>query len=756
MKHILTLLAGLTLTLLAGAQNGTLDITLREAANGKAIYGANIKMNLNGDTTAVRLVSDISGKALASLKPGTYSVSANLSPEFYGNTRKSVVIKSGETLPLTIWLTRRAEVSVMTDSTRVVNFTSTREAEYSKADVAYDIVEEAPEPVGDKTIYRTGEGKGAGAAPGASGGTDGLFSGTPGLVVTTTSGATTTSGSSSYSWTPASGESKKTEVHRSTAYKVTTMDASPAYDAKATKARYKEKSFADEVRIVGRKDGDEEAEKSPALAEAAAPTPTVSAGILTAGEINDFGKWKLWKDITADQLKSYTRIWGITPQSRYTVQVTSQDAKPIVDATVEMRTKGKTIWTARTDNTGKAELWAGMYGDSTISKEKFEARITYKGQTQTIDNLKKFHDGINTLQMRVNCDQPEVADIVFMVDATSSMSDEITYLQAELNDVIEKEKKKHKDIKFNLGSVFYRDLTDEYVTKKSDLSPDISKTIKFIGEQKAGGGGDFPEAADSAFVECINNLKWSENARTRILFMVLDAPPHANPDNLKRMQDMSQKAAKLGIRIVPVAASGIDKSTEYLMRTLALATNGTYVFLTDHSGVGNHHIEPTTDKYEVEKLNDVLLRVIDTYSNVPKCDEPIATRQPGKDTLIVVRPDTVHKVNPQVTRIDTSNIDTNNTKLTMVDTAQHTPDVVTFRCYPNPTNGPLTIELEEGMKEIYLADISGKLLRRYEINGERKLEIDIGEYSTGIYYVQCPWRNDKWLTGKIVLVHETR
>jgi hypothetical protein len=336
------------------------------------------------------------------------------------------------------------------------------------------------------------------------------------------------------------------------------------------------------------------------------------------------------------------------------------------------------------------------------------------------------------------------------------MADEISYLQAELEDVITKEQKKHKDIKFNLGSVFYKDLTDDYVTKKSDLSSDISKTISFIGAQSAGGGGDFPEAADSAFAVCLNDLKWSSDARTRILFMVLDAPPHSTPATLKRMPLLSQTAAKMGIRIVPVAASGIDKSTEYLMRTLALATNGTYVFLTDHSGIGNHHIEPTTDKYDVEKLNDVLLRVIDTYSNVPKCDEPIAVRQPGKDTLIVVRPDTAHKVNPQLTRIDTSKIDTGNTRLALVDTAQHTPDVVTFRCYPNPTNGPLTIELEEGMKEIYLADISGKLLRRFEINGERKLEIDIGEYSTGIYYIQCPWKNDKWLTGKIVLVHETR
>ncbi len=69
-------------------------------------------------------------------------------------------------------------------------------------------------------------------------------------------------------------------------------------------------------------------------------------------------------------------------------------------------------------------------------------------------------------------------------------------------------------------------------------------------------------------------------------------------------------AAKKGITIIPLAASDTDKQTEYLMRTFALLTNGTYTFLTNDSGIGNNHIKPTIDSYEVEKLNDLLLRLI--------------------------------------------------------------------------------------------------------------------------------------------------
>ena len=50
------------------------------------------------------------------------------------------------------------------------------------------------------------------------------------------------------------------------------------------------------------------------------------------------------------------------------------------------------------------------------------------------------------------------------------MGDEIAYLKAELEDVLNKIKKQHKDIDVNTGCVFYRDKTDAYLVKKSDLT----------------------------------------------------------------------------------------------------------------------------------------------------------------------------------------------------------------------------------------------------------------------------------------------
>ena len=72
----------------------------------------------------------------------------------------------------------------------------------------------------------------------------------------------------------------------------------------------------------------------------------------------------------------------------------------------------------------------------------------------------------------------------------------------------------------------------------------------------------------------------------------------------------------MGIKIIPLVASDANKSVEYLMRYFSVYTNGTYVFLTDDSGIGNKHMKPSTKDFKVEKLNDLIVRLINKYSGV--------------------------------------------------------------------------------------------------------------------------------------------
>jgi len=47
------------------------------------------------------------------------------------------------------------------------------------------------------------------------------------------------------------------------------------------------------------------------------------------------------------------------------------------------------------------------------------------------------------------------------------------------------------------------------------------------------------------------------------------------------------------------------------MRNMAHLTKGRYLFLTDDSGIGNAHAEPTVDCYVVTHLDGLVTRVLD-------------------------------------------------------------------------------------------------------------------------------------------------
>ena len=102
--------------------------------------------------------------------------------------------------------------------------------------------------------------------------------------------------------------------------------------------------------------------------------------------------------------------------------------------------------------------------------------------------------------------------------------------------------------------------------------------------------------------------------RTRLIFLLLDAPPHEDAQTRDKIYEQIEEAARLGIKIIPISASGINKNTEFLMRYMSLATNSTYVFVTDHSGIGGDHIEPTIGEYQVEFLNDLMVRLIGEFA----------------------------------------------------------------------------------------------------------------------------------------------
>lgn len=453
----------------------------------------------------------------------------------------------------------------------------------------------------------------------------------------------------------------------------------------------------------------------------------VSAGLLTSGEVNDFRKWDMWNDLTEDEFKEHSEKWNFNPKKRYTVQLVNADNTPVIDKLVSFKEKsGKILWQGRTDNTGKVELWADIFQIYTQSFDRNKYQIIIEQEQDVIKYPEPtdFFNGINIINLANDCEENKNVDIMFAVDATGSMGDEINYLKAELIDIISRVKENNEDLNINLSSLFYRDGSDEYLVKMSPFSTDFEKTTDFINKQFAGGGGDFPEAVDAALFYGINNFKWSEKAVARIMFLILDAPPHDDSATVMRLHELTARAAMEGIRIVPVACSGVDKSTEFILRSIALATNGTYVFLTDDSRIGGSHIKPSTDKYNVEKLNDLFIRLIEQFTSTPNCNKDNYTDYPFDDRIF--------NEGDAVTGIGNDNV------LNIIN------------CYPNPTSGIFTLELKTDVEELYLVDITGKIIKKLPNNTSGKYEVNISEYPTGVYYVKF-LANGKWAAQGIML-----
>lgn len=470
---------------------------------------------------------------------------------------------------------------------------------------------------------------------------------------------------------------------------------------------------------------------------------------LTSGEINDFSKWNLWNDYLKADLLSYQKTWNINPQNRYTVQVLNPEKNPVVGASIKLYDKGNTIiWESVSDNTGKAELW-GRLNETVIEPGKIV--VSYLGITKEIKRPKLFAKGINKVKLDIDCGAvSNEVEIAFLIDATGSMGDEINFIKRDLNQVMYKAQNLFKEVNIKYGSVFYRDKTEDYMTKHKDFTNVLSEALVFIDDQFAKGGGDMPEALDEGLDVAINQLSWSENARTKLLFVILDAPAHSDEQTLQRLEKLSRKAAKKGIKIVPITGSGINKSGEYLLRSLALCSNGTYIFLTDHSGIGVSHIKPTIDEFDVQLLTERLTNVIKTSVYYPECNEitpHLPLNYPDsivnytlEDGQIYVDTNTVSEDSNATTNRDSSRI----------TQRENDTQTIEWKFYPNPTRDYVTVETSEEIEFIYVTDLSGKLLQRVEFNGARNTTIYLGDYPVGIYLLRYPI-GKQWVTGKIIL-----
>ena len=342
------------------------------------------------------------------------------------------------------------------------------------------------------------------------------------------------------------------------------------------------------------------------------------AGLITAGAWNDNDHYDLWKPLfekgqspeETGKFQEYLEngnFWHFNSLGRIKITVKNGD-EPVAGAKVTCQNAdGQTIFSAICNAAGVAHLFPKAdTGSITITGANKQQTVPFTAET-----------GELTVDLQESVEKKNVIELMFVIDVTGSMGDELSFLQNEIADVVHRIAGANENVTINLALLFYRDHSDDVVFDYCDFvnvseKKGLDQVIKDLQKRSASGGGDFPEAVDEA-LEMAVNKQWSTAATTKIIFQVLDAPPHETASNTQTMHAAVMTAAQKGIRICPIICSGADTLTEYVMREAAIQTGGTFVFVTDDSGIGNAHHDPQLPDVTVEALNSLMVRLINGY-----------------------------------------------------------------------------------------------------------------------------------------------
>ena len=341
---------------------------------------------------------------------------------------------------------------------------------------------------------------------------------------------------------------------------------------------------------------------------------------LTATEWNDLSNYSSWLDLLNGKMYDQNQNL-ITEFADLYASVHQQDRFPSTKNKIEVELR---------DENGRAYPMAsvGLYDQT--GAELYHSISDVKGKSYLYTETETALEG---LKLEVVCgdisyfysveersavyvlpvESPSVQkiDVAFLIDTTGSMGDELNYIGNELDGIIREIVGEESNCSLNIGLGFYRDREDSYVTRTFDFSSDYEQVITDIKNESASGGGDYPEAVDQG-LKSIGELSWRADS-VKMAFHIFDAPGHSiyYSDIYQHYVDF----ASAGIRYIPCAASGLNKVGELIAREGAILTGGTYVSLTDDSGIGNSHQEITTpSETEVEYFNDLIVHLIKQYS----------------------------------------------------------------------------------------------------------------------------------------------
>ncbi len=214
-------------------------------------------------------------------------------------------------------------------------------------------------------------------------------------------------------------------------------------------------------------------------------------------------------------------------------EASSSSAIPVSTTELRSTKKGPSAFSADLEDAVDAEIQrqlalnpdlpelnsvAAAYDNVTVSLFTSIAEET-GGQAYMIDNASFVVEAITDI---IRSYMTAETDLVFLIDKTGSMSDDIDTIKKSVKTIIETLKP------FNNARIGFAFYGDKYADSsrwftKVDLNKDFNAGTKIINNIKTTGGGDTPESVNDGIAKTINEMNW-EPGKRRVILLIGDAP----------------------------------------------------------------------------------------------------------------------------------------------------------------------------------------------------------------------------------------
>lgn len=354
------------------------------------------------------------------------------------------------------------------------------------------------------------------------------------------------------------------------------------------------------------------------------PVSSTVISSLNAGEIDDNARWDQYLDYRNDYLGqsrnvgygNNAKVRDVDVSARQIITVTDSQGQPLAGARILVFEGQMLVSQSRTYATGSTLFLPNAF--PTKGAQSYRVLVD-DGQSAFEFNLNP-QQGTNWHVKFTSTPQSPVftnLDVLFLLDSTGSMGDEIAQLQNNILSISSQIDQLGGQADVRYGLVTYRDRGDEYVSQVYDFVPEVTDFQNTLAAVRADGGGDVPESLNEALHNAVQGVQWRGTDTIKLIFLVADAAPHLDYANDYNYTDEMAIASGKGIKIHPIASSGLTPDGEFVFRQLAQHTMGRFVFLTYQGGTSGAPGSERTDlqvgqpgDYSVEQLDELVMKLI--------------------------------------------------------------------------------------------------------------------------------------------------